>query len=200
MSKTSEQVVCTIVPEQFRKCEDNAINVLLEPVGICRSDEASIFLVVDRTGKLVSVRLHYPAEIKILQEKLSFPVAVLEVFGVALIAEQGKKMLCLDWKSNLKIDINKTDKRMLQIIASKLQIPGSQQMKVMELRRKIKERKNVIEGQRPKQTVVKLFECNIDIDQPAALEKTVDDHLFVSNLSITKRFWKLELRRKLLKI
>ena len=97
-------MVCTIVPEPFRKCEDNTKNCLKEPESICASDDPSVFIVVDRIVKLATVRLHYPAdmaEVKFIEGNLTTPVTVEMVYGVAVVAEQGKGRLCyIDFKIN----------------------------------------------------------------------------------------------------
>ena len=37
-----ETMVCTIVPEQFRKYDDNKKNCLKEPIAICSSEDPSV--------------------------------------------------------------------------------------------------------------------------------------------------------------
>lgn len=42
LSRQVHKIVCTIVPGQFRKCEDNKLNVLVEPVDIRNSCDTSV--------------------------------------------------------------------------------------------------------------------------------------------------------------
>ncbi|CAC5400365.1 unnamed protein product [Mytilus coruscus] len=47
----NDVVVCTVVPEKYRKCDDNHPSILKEPVYICLSDDPSVLYVADRENR-----------------------------------------------------------------------------------------------------------------------------------------------------
>ncbi len=78
----------TQVPEPFHKCDDNHQNVLKNLVSVSRTDILSVLIVLDATfGTLLTVRLHYPVQVKRMAKTLKDSVAVINIVGIAIVAE-----------------------------------------------------------------------------------------------------------------
>ncbi|MES9905412.1 MAG: hypothetical protein ABW168_22390 [Sedimenticola sp.] len=83
--------------------DDNIKNILTNPSSITLSADASVLLVTDFTrGTLVSIRLHYPAEVKEVANHLHKQMSVVVMYGAALVAES-QQIVCIDYNNTLKL-------------------------------------------------------------------------------------------------
>jgi hypothetical protein len=94
-------IVYTVVPELFRQVDDNIKKVLKSPSAFTLSADPSVLIVSDfAKGTLVSVRLHYPAEVKELANGLDKPMSVCVMYGAVIVAETGRRQIAyVDYKN-----------------------------------------------------------------------------------------------------
>ena len=121
-------ITYTLVPEPFRKCDDNFKSVLRSPVAVCLTQTPSTLLVLDADrGSLMTVRLHYPAEVKSVAQRLQKAVAVATISGVALVAEGGQ-VSCVDYNNVLKFNVKKAKKDQLLTFAEEHDLLSTDQL------------------------------------------------------------------------
>ncbi|CAC5389428.1 unnamed protein product [Mytilus coruscus] len=142
IDQNEQRIVCTVVPEKFRKCD----GMLKEPVFICSTNDPSTFVITDRSGLLFSVRLHYPAEVKILVQDLQCPTFVEIMFGVIFLLHANSNNISyyIYYRNKLKIDVQKANKRTLSDLAAIYGIHHPDNLKVKDLRNKL-----YLKGQTP---------------------------------------------------
>jgi len=178
-----DPVVCTIVPEKFRKCDDNHSNILKEPIDICLSEDPSVLYVADRMGFNYSIRLHYPAEVKLMVKGLFSPVGVVDMFGVLVVCESGKhRIVYVDHKKKLKIDISKGTKKCLCELAAFLNINEPEKCNLKTLRQNIQRRIELKGLSNNSNDFIRVLKVDAEKYQPAAIVKVNSDLLFVADL------------------
>lgn len=79
-------VMDTLVPEKYRVCDVNKRGVLSNPVDVCKGPKGQLLLTDITKEKLFMVRLHYPADVTVVHDKIKAPMGVAYYKGVALVA------------------------------------------------------------------------------------------------------------------
>ena len=112
-----------IVPEKYRLWDSNRPGVMKQPISIAPVD-ISQFMVLDAVGKLFLMRLHYPADLVLVDDTLRCPLSVVYLSnGLTLVSEPKMKQLsAIDLSGNnilhpetmtvaqLKTEVQKRDK------------------------------------------------------------------------------------------
>ena len=104
-------VVHTIVPETYKFWKSNLPDAYPHPTGICLGPPGFLFALdvsdSGSCGKLMEIRLHYPADIKVkkINEGLSGSLCYLE--GVTYICTKSGEILYADIQNKVKVQVNK---------------------------------------------------------------------------------------------
>lgn len=84
-------VVHTIVPETYKFWKCNTPGLYPHPLSICIGPTGTVLILAkgetDDDGKLLEVRLHYPCDVKVLQDGIVKPCAVTYADGVCFYLE-----------------------------------------------------------------------------------------------------------------
>ncbi|CAC5423651.1 unnamed protein product [Mytilus coruscus] len=186
----NDVVVCTAVPEKYRKCDDNHPSILKEPVDICLSDDPSVLYVADRVGVI------YPAEVKQLAKGLSTPSSIMNLDGILFVCESGKnKIVYIDHKDTLKLDISKSTKRNLCEYATFLEITEPEKSNLKTLRQIINRRIEAAGLPRGTKDTVRVLDIGINAVVPTKLVKVDKDLFFVADQK-TKSILQVTVKRK----
>ena len=86
-------VVHTIAPETYKLWNTNLPGKILHPIDICMGEVGKLMVcdrgIQDNDGKLLEIKLHYPADVVILQTELAYPASITFMEGVAFVAQTG---------------------------------------------------------------------------------------------------------------
>ena len=102
--------------------------IVVHPIDICLGSTVKLLLVDvgkdDSSGTLIEVRLHYPADVKVLAKQLSSPSSVTYLDGVAYVAEKAANCISyFDLDKKVKLNISKLSCAQLVMELEKRNMP-----------------------------------------------------------------------------
>lgn len=77
IQQNAQTVTHTVVPEKYRRRDDDKIGVFKTPIGLCRGSSGHVFVSDVMNGKLYRVRAnHLPANVTIEMDCLELPIGI----------------------------------------------------------------------------------------------------------------------------